>query len=215
MAEIALLLSLFPASIAKRLKQGEKNIAESASNVAVLFSDLNGFTQLSDSLSAYEIVSVLNELVTRFDEAAEQYGMEKIKTIGDSYMAVCGLSVPYLDHDRRAFDFALEMLTIVRRFNHENSYQLNVSIGINSGDVVAGIVGRNKFIYDVWGDTINLANALKTACPSGSILVAETVHGRLGDLYDFEPVKLPLPGEILGNGTDLKAWRYKYQSPPL
>ena len=210
-----LLLSLFPASIAKRLKQGEKNIAESASNVAVLFSDLNGFTQLSDSLSAYEIVSVLNELVTRFDEAAEQYGMEKIKTIGDSYMAVCGLSVPYLDHDRRAFDFALEMLTIVRRFNHENSYQLNVSIGINSGDVVAGIVGRNKFIYDVWGDTINLANALKTACPSGSILVAETVHGRLGDLYDFEPVKLPLPGEILENGTDLKAWRYKYQSPPL
>lgn len=77
--------------------------------------------------------------------------MEKIKTIGDSYMAVCGLSVPYLDHGKRAIDFALEMLKIVRRFNHERGFQLNVSVGINSGDTVAGIVGKNKFIYDVWG----------------------------------------------------------------
>ena len=210
-----LLLSLFPAAIAKRLKQGEKNIAESVSNVAVVVSDLNGFAKLSDSLSAYEIVSVLNELVTRFDEAAEQYGMEKIKTIGDSYMAVCGLSVPYLDHDRRAIDFALEMLTIVRRFNHENGYQLNVSVGINSGDVVAGIVGRNKFIYDIWGDTINLANALKAACTPGSILVAEEVYHRLGDLYDFEQIKAPPKAEIIENGKDLKAWRYKHHAPPL
>ncbi len=113
-----LLLSIFPAAIAKRLKRGEKNIAEAVSNVSVLFSDLTGFSQLSDSLTAYEIVSILNELVTAFDEAAERYGMEKIKTIGDSYMAVCGLSVPYLDYDKRAVDFALEMLTIVWRFNH-------------------------------------------------------------------------------------------------
>ncbi len=98
-------------------------------------------------------------MVSSFDEAAERYGIEKIKTIGDSYMAVCGLSVPYLDHDKRAIDFALEMLKIVRRFNHERGFQLNVSVGINSGDTVAGIVGKNKFIYDVWGDTINIASA--------------------------------------------------------
>ncbi len=203
-----LLLSLFPAAVAKRLKQGEKNIAESVSNVAVLFSDLTGFAKLSKSLSAHEIVSTLNELVTRFDEAAEQYGMEKIKTIGDSYMAVCGLSVPYLDHDRRAIDFALEMLTIVRRFNHENGYHLNVSIGINAGDVVAGIIGRNRFIYDIWGETINLASALKAACPPGSILVTEEIYHRLGDLYDFEPLKAPLKAEIMENNDNLKAWRY-------
>lgn len=198
-----LLLSVFPAAIAKRLKRGEKDIAEDVSNVAVLFSELTGFSKLSASLTAYEIVAILNDLVTAFDEATERYGMEKIKTIGDSYLAVCGLSVPYLDHDKRAIDFALEMLSILRRFNHERDFQLNIRIGINSGDVVAGIVGRNKFIYDVWGDTINVANALRSVCPPGSILVSQTVHHRLHDLYEFEAM-----GELLANGkTKLQAWR--------
>lgn len=198
-----LLLSIFPAAIAKRLKRGEKNIAESASNVSVLFSDLTGFSKLSDSLSAQECVALLNELVTAFDEAAERYGMEKIKTIGDSYMAVCGLSVPYLDHDKRAIDFALEMLSVVRRFNHERGFQLNVSVGINSGDVVAGIVGSNKFIYDVWGDTINVASALKAACPPGSLLISDEIHKRLGDLYDFKPFEAMVEN---GKGP-LEAWQ--------
>lgn len=201
-----LLLSVFPAAIAKRLKRGEKDIAEDVSNVAVLFSELTGFSKLSASLTAYEIVAILNDLVTAFDEASERYGMEKIKTIGDSYLAVCGLSIPYLDHDRRAIDFALEMLAIIRRFNHERDFQLNIRIGINSGDVVAGIVGRNKFIYDVWGDTINLAKALRAVCPPGSILVAQTVHRRLHDLYEFEAM-----GELVANGkTKLNAWRLKH-----
>ncbi len=200
-----LLLSVFPAAIAKRLKRGEKDIAEDISNVAVLFSELTGFSKLSASLTAYEIVAILNDLVTAFDEATERYGMEKIKTIGDSYLAVCGLSVPYLDHDKRAVDFALEMLSILRRFNHERDFQLNIRIGINSGDVVAGIVGRNKFIYDVWGDTINLANALRAVCPPGSILVSQTVQHRLQDLYEFEAL-----GELEANGkTKLQAWRLK------
>jgi class 3 adenylate cyclase len=200
-----LLLSVFPAAIAKRLKRGEKDIAEDVSNVSVLFSELTGFSKLSASLTAYEIVTILNDLVTAFDEAAERYGMEKIKTIGDSYLAVCGLSVPYLDHDRRAIDFAQEILAILRRFNHERDFQLNIRIGINSGDIVAGIVGRNKFIYDVWGDTINLANALRAVCPPGSILVAQSVHHRLHDLYEFEEM-----GELLANGkTKLHAWQLK------
>lgn len=204
-----LLLSIFPAAIAKRLKRGEKNIAESVSNVSVLFSDLTGFAKLSDSLTAYEIVSILNDLVTAFDEAAERYGMEKIKTIGDSYMAVCGLSVPYLDHDKRAIDFALAMLAIVRRFNHERQFELNVSVGINSGDIVAGIVGRNKVIYDVWGDTINVASALKAASPAGAILVSETVYERLGDLYAFELLTTAVEN---GKGP-LKAWQLKMLQP--
>jgi len=187
-----LLLSIFPAAIAKRLKQGEKNIAESASNVTVLFSDLTGFSKLSDSLTAYEIVSILNDLVTSFDETADRFGMEKIKTIGDSYMAVCGLSVPYLDHDKRAIDFAIEMQAIV-------------SLGINSGDIVAGIVGRNKFIYDVWGDTINIASALKSACPEGAILVSHEIYNRLCDLYEFAPLATKIEdGEVV-----LEAWHLK------
>jgi class 3 adenylate cyclase len=204
-----LLLSIFPAAIAKRLKQGEKNIAESVSNVTVLFSDLTGFSKLSDSLTAYEIVSILNDLVTIFDETAERYGMEKIKTIGDSYMAVCGLSIPYLDHDKRAIDFAIEMQAIVRRFSQERSFQLNISLGINSGDIVAGIVGRNKFIYDVWGDTINIASALKSACPEGAIVVSGDIYHRLSDLYEF--VALAAKVE---NGKDiLKAWQLKSTVP--
>jgi len=200
-----LLLSIFPAAIAKRLKQGEKNIAESVSNVTVLFSDLTGFSKLSDSLTAYEIVSILNDLVTIFDETAERYGMEKIKTIGDSYMAVCGLSVPYLDHDKRAIDFALEMQAIVRRFSQERNFQLNISLGIHSGDIVAGIVGRNKFIYDVWGDTINIASALKSACPEGAIVVSGDIYHRLSDLYEF--VALATKVE---NGHDLlQSWQLK------
>ena len=200
-----LLLSIFPAAIAKRLKQGEKNIAESVSNVAVLFSDLTGFSKLSDSLTAYEIVSILNDLVTSFDESADRYGMEKIKTIGDSYMAVCGLSVPYLDHDKRAIDFALEMQAIVRRFSQERGFQLNISLGINSGDIVAGIVGRNKFIYDVWGDTINIASALKSACPESAILVSSDIYNRLCDLYEF----VPLATKVESGSNIFQAWQLK------
>lgn len=198
-----LLLSIFPDAIAKRLKRGEKNIAEGVANISVLFSDLTGFSKLSDSLTAYETVTILNELVVAFDEAAERYGMEKIKTIGDSYMAVCGLSVPYLDHDKRSIDLALEMLSIVRRFSYERGFRLNISVGINSGDIVAGIVGRKKFIYDVWGDTVNIASALKSACPPGAILVSEDVYNRLRDLYEFK-----LEAATVENGKGpLKAWR--------
>lgn len=206
-----LLLSVFPAAIAKRLQRGEKNIAEDLSNVAVLFADLTGFAKLSAALSAYESVSILNDLIGAFDEAGDRYGMEKIKTIGDSYLTVCGLSVPYLDHDKRAIDFGLDLLGIVRRFNLERGFQLNVQIGINSGDVVAGIVGRNKVIYDVWGDTINLASALRDHAPPGGILVSEGVHQRLYDLYQFEPV-----GNLDANGSGkLPAWRLKSTRLPV
>ena len=198
-----LLLSVFPSSIAKRLKKGERNIAEDISNVAVIFSNLTGFSKLSETLTAYEIVSILNDLVAAFDESAERYGIEKIKTIGDSYLGVCGLSIPYLDHDKRVLDLALDMLSIVRRFNHEREFELNIRIGINSGDVVAGIVGRNKFIYDVWGDTINLASALRAACPPGMILVSQEVHRRLQDIYQFEA----MPDVESDGKTKVQAWR--------
>ncbi len=204
-----LLLSVFPAAIAKRLKRGEKNIAESVANVAVLFSELTGFSKLSANLTAYEIVSILNDLVSSFDEAAEKYGMEKIKTIGDSYMAVCGLSLPYLDHDKRAIDFALEMLLIVRRYNNERGFQLNIRVGINSGSVVAGIVGRNKFIYDVWGDTINIASGLRATCPPGAVLVSEDVYRRLEDLYEFAPY-----GNEINGKTKPSAWCLKSVQAP-
>jgi class 3 adenylate cyclase len=204
-----LLLSFFPAAIAKRLQQGEKEIAEDVSNVAVLFADLTGFSKLSASMTAPEIVHLLNTIFSAFDEAAERFGMEKIKTVGDSYMAICGLSVPYLDHDKRAIGFCLELQAALRRFNHERGFQLNLQVGIDAGDVVAGIVGCHKLIYDVWGKPINVASHLRDACPAGDILVSEAVYQRLKDLYDFEAW---LDGE--SNGKEpIRAWRFKKAQP--
>jgi class 3 adenylate cyclase len=202
-----LLLSLFPDSIAKRLNKGEKNIAENLSNIAVLFADLTGFSSLTETLTAYESVTILNQIVTAFDDTCERYGMEKIKTIGDSYMAVCGLSIPYLDPDKRALEFAQEMLAIIRVFNQERGFHLNIAIGINTGDIVAGIVGTNKFIYDVWGETINKASDLKSICSLGEILVSFAVKEHLQDLYEFELST----DSIIHNQKKLAAWRFKNQ----
>lgn len=201
----ALVLSIFSPAIAKRLKQGDREIAEQISNVSVLFSDLHQFTKLTQLMSPQEVVGLLNELVTAFDEMTEKYGLEKIKTIGDGYMAVCGLGVPRLDHDKRTVDFALEMLSFVRRFSYEKDLHLDLRLGINSGDVVAGVIGKNKLLYDVWGDTVNIANRLKSACGPGAILVSQNVCDRLHDLYDFEQV-----GEIQEPGKEqLVAWQLK------
>lgn len=182
-----LLFSVFPSAIARRLQRGETQIAEEVSNVAVLFADLKGFSKLVTTLSAYESLTILNDLVGSFDDLAEQFGLEKVKTIGDNYLAVCGLSVPYLDHDKRALDFAIEMLAILRRFNIDRGYHLSVQIGIHSGDIVAGIVGKSRVVYDIWGETVKLAHGLSQGCPPGAVLVSEVVHHRLEDLYTFEP----------------------------
>ncbi|MBD2606928.1 HAMP domain-containing protein [Scytonema hofmannii FACHB-248] len=201
----ALVLNIFSPAVAKRLKQGDQEIADQISNVSVLFSDIDQFTKLTKSMSPQEVVSMLNELVTAFDEMTDKYGLEKIKTIGDGYMAVCGLSVPRLDHDKRTVDFALEMLAFLRRFNYEKGLHLEMEIGINSGDVVAGVIGKSKLLYDVWGNTVNIANRLKSACPPGAIFVSQNVCDRLHDLYDFEQI-----GEIQQPGKEkLVAWQLK------
>ncbi len=191
-----LLLSILPEPVAERVKKGEESIGDSFSNVTVLFADLGGFMELSESLPANETVGLLNDLVAAFDDAAEKHGVEKHKTIGSGYMSVCGLSVPRLDHAKRTIDFAKEMLRIVRRFNREKNTELKLRIGVNSGSVVAGIVGRDKFIYDLWGDTVNVANRLQSHGEWNTIQVSETVHSRIAEfIEDFEPVE---DTEILG-----------------
>lgn len=194
-----LLFSVFPSAIARRLQRGETQIAEEVCNVAVLFADLKGFSKLVSSLSAYESLAILNDLVASFDDLAEQFGLEKVKTIGDSYLAVCGLSVPYLDHDKRALDFAIEMLGLLRRFNIDRGFQLSVQIGIHAGDIVAGIVGKSRMVYDIWGETVKQAHGLSQGCPPGAIMVSEVVHHRLEDLYTFAASSALLAGN--------KAWR--------
>jgi class 3 adenylate cyclase len=205
-----LLMSVFPSAIARRLQRGETQIAEEITNVAVLFADLKGFSRLVTSLSAHDSLSVLNDLVGSFDDMSERFGLEKVKTIGDSYLAVCGLSVPYLDHDKRAIDFAIEMLGILRRFNLERGFQLGMQIGIHSGDIVAGIVGKSRVVYDVWGETVKQAYGLSQSCPAGSVLVSEVVQHRLEDLYHFEPMPLGESGQ-----PGLRGWRLLRTSLPV
>lgn len=186
----ALLLSILPESVAERVKNGEESIGDSFSSVTVLFADIGGFIELSETLPASETVSLLNDLIHAFDDATEKHGVEKHKTIGSVYMAVCGLSVPRLDHAKRTIDFAKDMLRIVRRFNQEHQTNLQIRIGVNSGSVVAGIVGKDKFIYDLWGDTVNIANRLQNQGKWNTIQVSQNVHNRIAEfIEDFEPVE--------------------------
>lgn len=193
----SLLLSILPESVAKRVKKGEEGIGDSFSNVTVLFADLGGFSELSETLPASETVGFLNNLVSAFDDSAENHGVEKHKTIGSGYMAVCGLSVPRIDHAKRTVDFAKDMLRIVRRFNRDRNMNLQLRIGINSGSVVAGIVGKDKFIYDLWGDTVNTANKIQSLGQWNTIQVTQSVHNRIAEfIEDFEPVtELELSGK--------------------
>lgn len=195
----ALLLNILPGEIAARLKSGEQEIADSFADVTVLFGDMVGFTALSSKTSAAEIVEMLNGLFSLFDEAARELGIEKIKTIGDCYMAVCGLPSPCADHAARMARMALRMLEATHRYGKEKNLKLEIRIGLNSGPVVAGVIGVTKFIYDLWGDTVNLASRMESTGLPGQIQVTRTVYEHLNDGFEFESrgvVQVKGKGEI-------------------
>ena len=192
-----LLLNILPKSIAERLKEGETTIADSFNDVTVLFADLSGFTRLSTQVSPDEIVAILNRIFTAFDDLADKYGLEKIKTIGDCYMAAAGLPVPREDHAPATANLALDMLDIITHSSYGN-LPLNLRIGINSGPVVAGIIGNKKFIYDLWGDSVNTANRMETYGMANQIQVSETTYDLLKERFLFEP-----RGEIEVSGKGL------------
>lgn len=181
-----LLLNILPGPIADRLKHTADTIADSFPQVTVLFADLVGFTPLSETYSPEQMVLVLNQLFSRFDTLAEQHGLEKIKTIGDAYMAVAGLPTPNPRHAQAAADMALAMHAAVRRFADKTGLPLQVRIGLNTGPVVAGVIGQKKFIYDLWGDTVNTASRMESHSLAGRTQVTASTHAALGDGYEFE-----------------------------
>lgn len=182
----ALLLNILPGPVVKRLRDGEERIADDIQQATVLFASLIGFSELAAQRSARETAAMLNELVNAFDEAAERHGVEKVKTIGDRYMAASGLSVPRLDHARRAAELALEMQHVLQRFNREHGTDLGLSIGIHAGAVTAGIVGAKKFIYDLWGETVDIATHAHAQAGPGGILITQDVYTRLHERYALE-----------------------------
>ena len=180
-----LLLNILPKSIANRLKRHDQNIADHFTDVTVLFADIVGFTQLSTSLTAAQLVNLLNNIFSAFDQLVEKYDLEKIKTIGDAYMVVAGLPIPCHDHATLTADFALDMQQAIVHFNEQNDNQLNIRIGIHTGSVIAGIIGLKKFSYDLWGDTVNIANRMESHGLAGRIQVSEIVYNLLKDKYIF------------------------------
>ena len=181
-----LLLNVLPAPIANRLRGGEKGIADGFAEVTVAFADLVGFTQLSSEMPPSEVVTLLNGLFTRFDVAASELGIEKIKTVGDAYMAVCGLPVPVPNHAERMVRMAIRMVHITREHAMEHGVSMKLRVGINSGPVVAGVIGKSKYIYDLWGDTVNLASRMESGGIPDSVQVTRPVYEKLKDLFVFE-----------------------------
>lgn len=181
-----LLLNILPQPIAERLKQGQVTIADNFADVTVLFADLVDFTKLSARISPRELVSLLNELFSTFDQLADRHGLEKIKTIGDAYLVVGGLPTPRPDHAEAIAEMALEMQQAVTHLSAALAENFSIRIGIHTGPVVAGVIGAKKFTYDLWGDTVNLASRMESHGLAGHIQVSATTYERLQDRYELE-----------------------------
>jgi len=205
-----LLLNVLPQFIAERLKgrteaapdRFTEVIADSFLEATVLFADIVEFTKLSAGLSPQALVALLNELFTEFDRIADVRGLEKIKTIGDAYMAVAGLPVPTPDHAVRAAHMALDMLESVNRFNSRSGYTLQIRIGINTGAGVAGVIGKRKFIYDLWGDSVNTASRMESHGVAGRAQVTDATRQKLDDSFVLEERGMI---DLKGKGQ-VKAW---------
>lgn len=181
-----LLQNILPLSVIEKLRENPDSIAENFEECTVLFSDIVGFTEMSRKMSAYSLVSLLNEIFSTFDDLAEKHKLEKIKTIGDAYMVVGGLPEPDPNHAENVANFALEMLTIVQEIRNKIDIPIELRIGIHSGNAVAGVIGKKKFIYDLWGDSVNTASRMESHGLPGQIQVSESTYNRLKDKFSFK-----------------------------
>ena len=178
-----LLLNILPISIAKRLKLGEKVIADKHNNVGVLFADICGFTEFSSSAEPEEVIAKLDEIFNSFDKIVTKYGLEKIKTIGDAYMVASGIPEASDNFASNLAKMALDMLTNIESFQLKNNVMLSMRIGIHCGSVVAGVIGESKFAYDLWGDTVNVASRMESTGEAGKIQVSGDFANQI--MHDF------------------------------
>lgn len=181
-----LLHSILPHSIAARLKQQPSVISDGFADASILFADVVGFTELAVRKSPAELVGILNDIFSRFDERLDQYRLEKIKTIGDAYMVAAGIPEPLQEHAEALCAFAVDIVGILQEYSRESSEELQIRIGIASGPVVAGVIGRKKFIYDLWGDSVNTAARMESHGVPGTIQVTERTYELARARFDFE-----------------------------
>ncbi len=191
-----LLLNILPGPIAERLKQNNQTIADGFADVSVMFVDIVNFTRIAEGLTPQQVFAMLNRIFSSFDELAEQFGVEKIKTIGDAYMVAGGLNNEKTNFSKAIADLAVAMRDLLHRDFTVNNMHLDVRIGIGTGPIVAGVVGKKKFIYDLWGDTVNLASRITSEGFPGMIQVDEATYQRLEPYFIFnEPKMIPLKGK--------------------
>jgi len=183
-----LLLNVLPRAVADRLKAGERTIVDSFLDTTVVFADIVGFTRIATRNAPHKTVQLLNDLFSAFDRVAELYALEKIKTIGDSYMMVGGVPTAHPEHAEACANASFEMLEALRVFNRRHQLEWQIRIGMNSGSVVAGIIGTKKFAYDLWGDTVNIAARMESQGQPGKIQVSAYVKELLDSKFEFEPV---------------------------
>ncbi|MEX0620614.1 MAG: adenylate/guanylate cyclase domain-containing protein [Solirubrobacterales bacterium] len=181
-----LLLNILPADIASRLQAGEYPIADQKPEVTVLFADIVGSTAIAEALTATDLVTTLDGLFSSFDDIVEEHGLEKIKTVGDSYFAVAGLASDGQDHTRSAADAALSMREELRHHRFPGLGEVHMRFGLHTGPVMAGVLGKRKFSYDLWGDTVNTASRMESTSEPGMIQVSQQIYDRLKDRYELE-----------------------------
>ncbi|CAN5717807.1 hypothetical protein BH11MYX2_BH11MYX2_24920 [soil metagenome] len=181
-----LLLNVLPAPIAERLKHGENLIVDKFDDVTVLFADIVGFTALSSRTTPEKLVTILNELFSTFDRLAEKHGLEKIKTIGDAYMVVAGIPRPIADHALAMVNFAIDILAAIDAYAVRTSSGLSIRVGVHTGSVVAGVIGEKKFIYDLWGDTVNTASRMESHGIAGRVHVSAATYAQVREHFELE-----------------------------
>jgi adenylate cyclase len=208
-----LLLNILPAPVAERLKNSDQTIADGFADVTVMFADIVNFTEVAADLSPNQVFSMLNRIFSAFDELAERFGLEKIKTIGDAYMVAGGLNDGMAEYAKAIADMAIAMRDVLQRDFAVNAAHLEMRIGIGTGPLVAGVVGKKKFIYDLWGDTVNIASRITAEGVPGMIQCDTTTYRRLRDRFDFhEPQTIYLKGK--GNMTVYRLIGPKAINPP-
>ncbi|MGO9071022.1 adenylate/guanylate cyclase domain-containing protein [Mycobacterium sp.] len=197
-----LLLSLMPEPVVRRYREGEQTISQEHHDVTVIFADIIGLDEISNELSGDELVGIIDELVRELDSAAETLGVEPIRTVHNGYLASCGLNVPRLDSVARTVDFAAEMQRIIERFNSRTGHHLSLRAGINTGNVISGLIGRTSVIYDMWGAAVNLAYQMRSGANQSGIYVTSEVYEVMRDIRQFTP-----GGSITVDGSERPIWR--------
>ena len=199
-----LMLSLMPEPVVQRYREGEETISQDHQDVTVIFADIVGLDDLSSDLNSDELLMIVNKLTRQFDAAAENLGVEQVRTLHNGYLASCGLSVPRLDNVRRTVDFAVDMKRVIDRFNAETGHHLELRAGIDTGTVTSGLVGRSRFTlaYDMWGSAVNLAYRVQSGSPQAGVYVTSAVYDTMRDSRDFTSA-----GVITVDGEEQPIWR--------